>query len=421
MRSLIRKYAFWFLDFLKGQTIRKNFRDIKRIIDEKNMDKIKLKEILQYTSKNSEYYRDINYKELENFPVVNKSILQKEYDKILIGDKEEKGLHWTCTSGSTGTPLKLPQNKSKRNRTKADLIFFNKKAGWEIGDKYVFIRSWSKQYSMSKLRIFAQNFIMFDTNNFDEKEMEKLRNLLKKDKKIKCILGYSSAIINFARYVSQNGDDASMFNVKLIVTASDELTVKGEEIIRKTFECKVVNRISNEEHGVLGMRFDSDNYFTLNTASYYFELLKIDSDLPAKQGEIGRLVVTDLYNKKFPLIRYDIGDLAIGIAYDRNGSVSLLKSFEGRSKDIVHTANGVAITSVTLSTHICIYDNVEKYQLEVSGENKKLKIVLKDKSLGLGKLENEMFELFGRENFEIEIVDNIQIEKNGKYKVIKNI
>lgn len=39
--------------------------------------------------------------------------------------------------------------------------------------------------------------------------------------------------------------------------------------------------------------------------------LKMDSDEPAEDGELGRIVITDLYNYAFPILRYDNGDTAI--------------------------------------------------------------------------------------------------------------
>lgn len=129
MDSLIRKYVFRMLDFLNGSNIRHNLKSIENVIDKKNTNEKQLEEILMYTAKESEYYKNIDPTNLNNFPVVNKSILQREYDKILIGSKNERGLHWTCTSASTGIPLKLLQNKEKKIITKADLIYFNKKAG----------------------------------------------------------------------------------------------------------------------------------------------------------------------------------------------------------------------------------------------------------------------------------------------------
>lgn len=420
MDSLIRRIAFWCLDIIKGGKVLKNVKEIKKVINAKESNQKQLDGILTYVCKNSNYYKKVKSLNLKDFPVMNKKRLVKFYNEILIGDINEKKLHWTCTSGSTGNPLKIPQDQEKRNRTKADLIFFNKKAGWNLGDRYVFIRSWTSQYKMSKLRIFAQNFIMIDTNTFNDKSKEKLRELLKRDKKIKCILGYSSALTSFVEYLLKKNDNSSMFHINAIVTASDELTEGAKNKLKEMFNCKIINRISNEEHGLLAMNFDNTDYFTLNTASYYFEILKLDSDIPAEFGELGRLVITDLYNKKFPLIRYDVGDLAIGISKDDNGSINKLSSFEGRSGDILYNNDGAPITCVSLSTHLCTIPGISHYQLQIKNNNKTLCVVPSNKAIDNGLLKQKLNVIFGnKEKINIKVVKSIPLEKNGKYRTIK--
>lgn len=80
-------------------------------------------------------------------------------------------------------PFKACQDSRKRNRTIADLIYFHKLNGWNLGDKYVFLRAWTSNYSVSKLKLFLQNFIVADVVNFDDKAKESLRQNLKKIKK----------------------------------------------------------------------------------------------------------------------------------------------------------------------------------------------------------------------------------------------
>ena len=47
-------------------------------------------------------------------------------------------------------------------------------------------------------------------------------------------------------------------------------------------------------------------------------VLKLDSDEPAEPGELGRIVVTDYYNKTFPMVRYDTGDTGkMRVYYDK--------------------------------------------------------------------------------------------------------
>ena len=423
MDALIRRIVFWILDFICGNKTRKNYIDVKKCIINHQSSKAKLNDILDYAKNNTKYYHDISNNDIDSFPVVNKKILQDNYNSILVGSPNERGIHWTCTSGSTGNPLKIPQNKDKRIRTKADLLYFNDLVGWKLGYRYVFIRSWVKWYDVSKLRIFAQNYIRVDVNSFNNDSKEKLRELLKKDKKIKCIIAYSSAINDFISYLEEKKDNYKMFNIKLVMTTSDELNDNVKNRIRKMFHCNVVNRISNEEHGMLAMQLNNSDNFLLNTASYYFEILKLDSDKPAKIGELGRLVITDLYNKKFPLIRYDIGDLAIAHSVNDDGSVNYLERFDGRSSDIIYTDKNIPITSVTISTHLCTIKNVVKYQLNYSKDKIIVKIVSKkNQKVDKNEIINAIEELFGnKRKISVLFVDDIPLEKNGKYKVFKHI
>src|SRR5690606_35186909 len=71
------------------------------------------------------------------------------------------------------------------------------------------------------------------------------------------------------------------------------------------------SRYSTEETGVLAHQCRTAGGHHLNTASYVFEFLKLDADIPAEPGEPARIVVTDLFSYGMPLIRYDIGDVGV--------------------------------------------------------------------------------------------------------------
>lgn len=49
----------------------------------------------------------------------------------------------------------------------------------------------------------------------------------------------------------------------------------------------------------------------MDTSGVYLEVLKLEEDIPAGDGELGRLVITDLYNYAFPPIRYENGDIVV--------------------------------------------------------------------------------------------------------------
>ena len=130
-------------------------------------------------------------------------------------------------------------------------------------------------------------------------------------KKVKCIIGYSSAIGELGRYIEKYHVDTKGFCVKAILPISESMPGEVRRNLEKIFRCTVRSWYSNEENGIMGLQREEDESYYIDTESYYYEILKLDSDEPAEPGELGRIVITDLYNYAIPLIRYDNGDLAV--------------------------------------------------------------------------------------------------------------
>ena len=55
--------------------------------------------------------------------------------------------------------------------------------------------------------------------------------------------------------------------------------------------------------------------------------------------KLARLVITDLYNRSMPFIRYDTGDLAISNDRERK-QITSLSSFQGRIADAIKDTEG---------------------------------------------------------------------------------
>jgi phenylacetate-CoA ligase len=81
----------------------------------------------------------------------------------------------------------------------------------------------------------------------------------------------------------------------------------------------------------------------VNAPSLKVELLALNDDRPASGGELGRVVVTDLFSQAMPLVRYDTGDLAT--LADCGASpcpirTSAFARIHGRIAELVHTTAG---------------------------------------------------------------------------------
>lgn len=415
----IRKGVFFLLDSAKGGKIKKHLKNIDQINSDKTgeLQKKYLNRIMQYTCENIPFYKGIDSGNIKNFPVMNKSIYNENKSAVVNPQYDLNKLHFTSTSGSSGVPFKTYQDTNKRKRNNADLITLLSSFDFETGEKYVFIRSWVSLYKLSKLKMLKQNFIAIDVNTFDDNKKEELRRLLHRDKKIKAIISYGSALEDFISYLENKDDNMTDTNLKLISSSADALSDSTKVRLEKMFGCPVTNRYSNEECGILGNTKAGTREFTLNTASYYFELLDLEEDKPVNPGEIGRIVVTDLFNRAMPLIRYDLGDL--GISNDDGKCVKSLISLQGRMDDVLKSSDDVVISSVMLSTYMQEFHYIERYQLRKNKDGS-IEMLIVSKRDEFTEVVKTLKKIFGdKYDITVKKVQEIPREKTGKYKEIK--
>ena len=413
----IRKKVFWIADTFQHSAVRKQYEDILNIQKQEGSSlNLYLCKILEYAIRNVPFYEQISEPELQNFPVMSKSIYKEHGQQCRSREYlENKKLYIASTSGSTGTPLIVYQDVNKKARMRADLIAAHEAVGWHLGDHYVFIRNWVSNYKQSLIKNFAQNVENISVTDFDDKKKAWLCGHLEKNPN-SIIFGYASSVYDFLTYVRKEKIEARKLSVKLIVCDSDELTSANRKALEDTFDCIVINRYDNEENGLLAISSPHKDELTVNYPSLYVELLKLDSNEPVQPGEMGRVVVTDLFNHAMPLIRYDIGDLAV--SPDEAGKIRTLSCISGRKADCVYSTDGKIISAVTISGITEIFDTIVRYQL------------VQTSKIGfefhyVGKIgENDMQELSDRlhtalgTNAEIRYIieQDIPLGKNGKAK-----
>ena len=418
----LRRTVYWTLDGLKGGKVKAHRKDIRaKLAGTASIDGA-LADMLAYAKKYVPYYQDKPYQTLSDFPVINKKCIMDHYDSFRsVEYRDTASLHEVATSGSSGNPFHAYQDANKRRRVIADLTEIHEKLGWKIGDRYVFLRAWTGNYNNMRFQQIKQNFIPADVIGFDKSAMDRLRSTLKKDHKIRVILGYSSSLMDLARYMLEQGDTPDQFSVKLILADSDNLSPAGKADLEKVFGCPVVSRYDNEEQGILAYTPPHSDEFIVNSPSLYMEILAMDADVPAEPGQTGRVVITDLYNKAMAFIRYDTGDLAIAGQQDGNRCLTI-HSLQGRTSDMIRDTAGNAIYSPTINNYICDFYSIKKYQLIQQAESVfELLIVCAEEGVSLEEVDASMRNILGQDaQLTIRVVDQIPAGKNGKFKTVVN-
>lgn len=417
----MRNRGFWTIDWLKGRTVRKHYIDIKNTMQRKeNVNKAResLQSLLTHATQNCSFYAPFANTPISEFPIIDKDLIRSRHSEFLAKPFVTAKLHRMSTSGSTGTPFSVVQNYEKRSRVLAEIVYFGELCGYTIGQRYAYIRSWNSQTRKSPLESFLQNLIAIDTSRLDEESLETMRSLLKRDKRLSCILGYASSLDLLAQHLLEKGETPESFKrMKVVISGSEILSDKARRNLKRVFGCNVVSRYSNQENGLIAQEV-SDNVFLINRASYYLEFLKPNSNEHARPGELSRIVLTDLFNYAMPMIRYDTGDLAIFDEHPDYGRV--ITSIEGRVRDFFYDTQDRLLSPSAITVQMWKFDRLRQFQFIQDGRAKYLLKV----NGARGVYEDDDFievieNIVGKNaNITIEHVDGIPQLQSGKFRQV---
>ena len=232
------------------------------------------------------------------------------------------------------------------------------------------------------------------------------------------VFGYVSTLDTICSYILKSGKGYD-FGVRSVLVGAEALTDDIADKIQQVFKCPVFDRYSNMEMGILAQREYGKTPFRINTASYYFECLKQDSDEWAEEGEVGRLVFTDLYNHAFPMIRYDTGDLGTYVKVD--GEV-FIKEVYGRKIDQISDVDGKFIEPVNIINCMWNIEGVLQWQFIQKDKGVYLfKIIPVGDGLDVEELINKAKKVVGdNAKIKVEQVHDLPVLNSQKRKSIVN-
>ena len=428
--EVLRRVVFNGLDAAKGGKLKKlkevNKREIVEGVTEDYRER-RVQALLEYAKCHSPYYRENpQWKTLSDFPVLTKGDFIENYDKILVDNSGEQGnLYRLSTSGSTGTPFTVLCDGDKMNRVNMNFNSCMELNGFRMGMKRGEFRAWIKgKNTISMWKSFKNNLIMVDISNMGEEALEKICRDIEK-KKIQVLVSYSSALVALSQYLKKTGRDISKWKVEMIFSMGEALPDGTYDLLKEIFGFSPVRSYGNNENGFIAIQLDEEKEYTIDLYNFYTEILKMDSDEPAEPGELGRIVVTDYYNKTFPMIRYDTGDTGkMRIYKDEKGRVhGKFLEIYGRRGSLMYNCQGEPL-SIHVFMNIllnfegvvyqakCIQWEKKKYELLINADREKLKIeeVLAAYRKYLGE----------EAQIQVTYVEEIPVQSSGKFMVCEN-
>ena len=313
----------------------------------------KKQEIVAYHLQNNPFYAGLAGKNSlsrwEDLPVLTKANLQTTLQDRLSVPYKSKSLYTNKTSGSSGTPFVFAKDKWAHAMTWASNKY---RFGWYgidfnssyqarfygipldfVGHKKERFKDWlSKRY----------RFPIFDLSD------AVLANYVQhfETKKFDYINGYTSSIVVFAKYLQQQNIVLKNIcpSLKVCIVTSEMLFASDRILLENQFGIPIVNEYGASELDLIAFQ-NLENEWQVNAETLFVEILDEQNQV-VPNGTAGRVVITSLFNKAHPFIRYDIGDIGM---LDEKSTLTkpVLKELIGRTNDVVVLPSGKKAAGLT--------------------------------------------------------------------------
>ncbi|WP_445453382.1 phenylacetate--CoA ligase family protein [Flavobacterium sp. 25HG05S-40] len=306
----------------------------------------KKKEIVSYHIKNNTSYREffekVDFTRWEEVPIMTKKEFQKPLGQRLSNGFTSKNVYVNKTSGSSGDPFIFAKDKFCHALTWANIIH---RFGWFDIDFNTSLQA--RFYGIpldfignkkERLKDFLSNRYRFTIFDLSDAVLEKV--LLKfRHKRFDYINGYTSSIVLFAKFLQQKNIILKEVctSLKCCVVTSEMLFEDDKVLLETQFGVPVVNEYGASELDLIAFQNVAGEW-QVNSETLFVEILD-DNNTVLPNGKEGRIVITSLYNKAHPFIRYDIGDVGI---LDEKSTLKkpILKKLIGRTNDIAVLPSG---------------------------------------------------------------------------------
>ena len=337
------------------------------------------KEIVHFVFTNNSFYRnkytDVGFEvgdlkepgDFERLPILEKQEIRDNIDAMVSSGFNVGLLKASTTGGSTGVPLKTYCDPSAPSSE----ISWRTLNWWgtDISENSAYLyRAIPNARAQLLQRIFLwptkRNWLA--AQDMDGMAMEKFyRKLLKSGPRY--LIGYVGAIDIFAGFLEQHR--YQLDSVKAVWTTSAPLPEGKRAYLQKIFKAPVLTQYGSCEFYWIAAECLKQN--GMHVASDIRHVEVVDGEMPVEAEEFGDLLVTDLCNHAFPLIRYRLGDrgrllkttCSCGLPF------GLMDYVKGRISDKIHLPDGGAIPGEYWTTIFDDHtDSVKAFQVHQAAD-----------------------------------------------------
>jgi phenylacetate-CoA ligase len=343
---------------LKGFPIKKAQDDLnrlKRLSEEDFQSYVEEKKwaqfnyFLQYNSVYKKLIGGKTIKEWGDLPIITKQHIQMPLEHIISDGFTKDSLFINKTSGSSGTPFFFAKDKDSHAKTWALVLDRYSRHGINYGKslqaRFYGIPLSGLGFYKEKLKDYLSKRVRFPIFDISDEKLAEFVSIFS-SRKFEYINGYTSSLVYFAQYLIARNLVLKEIcpSLKICFPTSEMCTEQDRAYLEAGFGIRVANEYGCAEMDILA--FEDENFdWIMSNENVFFEIVD-ELGREVQPGMQGRILITSLYNKAMPLIRYEIGDIG-SVRSDMKGNYAILDQLIGRKNEFAILPSGRKVPALT--------------------------------------------------------------------------
>jgi phenylacetate-CoA ligase len=379
-RATLRRHAGRYFDELLANE-RLPRPELHRLVDARAVD------VATFAVRNTAFYgpwfadRGITLDDLargdawDHLPILDRTTLKAHADELRSPELHERTSRVAKTGGTTGEPVMTYVDSRVPLLALAWRMY-----GWwgiEPWDDLARIGRWGfgrTEALKNVVQWWPTRQVYLDARLFDRESMGRFHRRLVRVRP-PLLEGYVGAMLEFADFLESSGLDLP--GVRAAATTAAPLTENARRRLESVFGVPVFDEYRGSEvNWMAGECAERDGMHVFADARR-IDIVD-DEGRPVEPGTVGDIVVTDLTNRVFPMIRYRNGDrAALSDEMCRCGrSLPKMRAPEGRTVDVLRLPSGGALNHGLLGMFGPHPDSVRMFQIhQLSDYSIRIRIV----------------------------------------------
>ena len=378
---------------IREQRIRKCFPDLERLYSDdptpagiRRIQLERFNDAWRRISRDSPFYAALKKRgrlpnRFENWddfsgamPVIDRAAFKGNRDRISLAGVQPD--YWRTTGGSTAEPIQMPAWRNEDRHTVRNTWFARSWFGANAADRLFLL--WGHSHFLGKglsgrlnatrrrLKDSCIGYLRFSAYDLSE---EKLREAGQKILRLRpgYVLGYATALHRLAHFNRDREPEFRKLNLKVAIATGESFhSPDSAKLISDVLGCPVAMEYGSVETGTIAHQRPSGE-FQVFWGSYYLE------GIPSRECPgAHEVVITALYPRLTPLIRYRIGDLVSG----SSSALGVSERFDrviGRANDGIVVGTDGFVHSEAFTHVMRDIDEIDAFQV-VQAENREITI-----------------------------------------------